>query len=357
MSPARRAPESFPSRPRLGEKERVTDDPKPPGEGGIPPIPRPRRSKRKRDRQRDWLRPAKTAPALASPAASKMLGIGALVIAAVGAAVWIAGRAPSVTEKVFLNPATVETGTSAESIAAAEREKGEKREFAEKLFGPEIWQVKDGTDFAEEPQWRHAIEVMANLDPKVIEENLQFSLNLHYEEVMQHPEAFRGQFVRMRGVIHHSFGAIKLDKPIAGRGDFFRGPIADPDDDSPIVFFDLLDRPPEFDEGYDGMELDAVFYRTVTYETKYGKLRSAPWLIGRTVSIIQKPKAEAKTWSSLGVMTAFLALVISIVYLVRRGGRPRTVSGVNPADFRGMFERKLGDERPKEPPSPSGGGD
>jgi hypothetical protein len=356
MSPRRGAPESLPSGPRLGEKDRVTDDPKPPGEGGIPPIPRPRRSKRKRDRQRDWLRPSKAPPALAGPAASRMLVIGALVLSAIGVAVWIAGRAPVVPEKVFLNPAKVEVGTSAEAIASTAKERDEKRAFAEKLFGPELWQVKDGTDFAEEPQWRRALEVMANLDEKFIEENLQFSLNLHYSEVMEHPEAFRGQFVRMRGVIHHTFGAVKLDQPVAGRVDVFRGPIADPDDESPIVFFDLLDRPPDFDEGYDGMELDAVFYRVVTYETKYGKLKSAPWLIGRTVSVIEKPKAEAKTWTSLGVMTAFLALVFSIVYLVRRGGRRRTVSGVNPADFRAMFERKLGDERPKDPPSPSGGG-
>ncbi len=355
MSPRHGAPESFPSAPRLGEKDRVTDDPKPPGEGGVPPMPRPRRSKRKRTRDRDWLAPARQTSAVSNPAIFRRL---MWVVMAFGAALaaWTFSRPQETSDPVFARPAKVETGTTAEAIASTEKARDEKRAFAEKLFGPELFEVKDRTDFAEEPAWRHALEVMANLDEKFIEENLQFSLNLHYAEVMENPEAYRGQFVRMRGVIHHSFGAVRLDQPVAGRVDVFRGPIADPDDESPIVFFDLLDRPPEFDEGYDGMELDAVFYRTVTYETKHGKLRSAPWLIGRTVSIIEKPKAEAKTWTSLGVMTAFLALVFGIVYLVRRGGRRRTVSGVSPADFRAMFERKLGDERPKDPPSPSGGG-
>ena len=290
---------------------------------------------------------------MANPKALRWVFI-LLCLCGVAAVVVARTRTPQAAEPAFSSPATIETGTTPAQIAAAQKDRDDKRSLAAELFGADLFKVRDWQDLQEEPQWRKAVEVMANLDPKFIEDHLAFSLNLHYDEVMKHPEAFRGQFVRMMGVVGRSFAAKRLEKPIAGRVDTYRGQISDPEDDSPMMFFDVLDRPAEFDKGYDGMQLDAMFYRTVEYETKYGKIRRAPWLIGRTVVVHNSPRNSPDPGIGLAVMTAFLALLFAIVYLVRRGRGRNTTAGVPQAGFRGMFERRLLDDRRTGPQPPPG---
>jgi hypothetical protein len=335
----------------------LTDDPQIPNQGGeIPSGPR-RKSRRSKSRGRDWLATTRHTPPLAQSSTYRnlmwaVIALGAIVIA------YVATRKPDEpSAPVFQKAPSAKTGTSPAAIEASQRDLDARRSVAEKLFGPEIWQVKDWEDFDEAPEYRRVVEAMANLDPKFIEDNLAFSLNLYFDDVKKDPSTYRGQFVRMRGIVHHSFGAKKLDKPIAGRIDVYRGLITDPgdDDELPVAFFDMLDRPPDFDKGYEAMELDAVFFRTVRYETKNGKIRSAPWLIARTITPIQRQKDGTTPVGGLAVMTAFLALSFAIVYLVRRGRPKSRAVPAAPAGFRSMFERKLSTERPREdPPSPPG---
>src|SRR5678815_4595041 len=93
-------------------------------------------------------------------------------------------------------PATQVPDEKAAAEAASDKQRLERHALIERLFGPEIWDVKDGADIQEEPQWRNAVEVMANLDPKYIEENGSFALNGHFDVLMKDPSAFRGRFVR-----------------------------------------------------------------------------------------------------------------------------------------------------------------
>ena len=336
---------------------RVSDDQKPPAGDGIPPVPRPRPSRRKKAQRRDWLRPAQAAPAIASP--RSLRGVFAVIVfAAVVVLAMFRFRSPEPAEVAFQTPSAVKVGTSAAAIAEAAKDRDEKRALAEKLFGPDLFKVKDWEDLAEEPQWRNAVEVMAGLDPKFIEEHLSFSLNLEFDEVMKHPSDFRGQFVRMRGVVSRkSYGAKKLDKPIAGHVDVFRGQVSDPDDDSPVVFFDVLDRPADFQPGYDGVQIDAMFYRAVTYQSRDGKFRKVPWIVGHTVIAKNATTTAPPTGVGAGAMTAFLAIGIAIVYLVRRGRPAKAPAGVRPAGFRDMFDRRINPKRREEPPPPTSRGE
>jgi hypothetical protein len=334
---------------------RVTDDPKPPAGDGLPPVPPPRRSrKKKRGERPDWLATSQPIPSIATSkgylrAAGALALVGFIVFAA------FQFRGKDGADPAYESPSAK---IGAEGTTAVAKSRDEQRAVAAELFGSELFDVKDWEDLAEEPQWRKALEVMASLDPKFIEDHLTVSLNNSMDDVLKNPSEYRGRFVRMRGVVSRkSWGAKKLEAPLAGRIDCYRGQVGDSDDDSPLVFFDVLDKPPAFDPGYDGVEIDAMFYRTVAYETRDGKIRKAPWIVGRTVAV--KNARASATSSGLGpaVMTAFLAICIGIVYLVRRGRPAKAPAGVRPAGFRDMFDRKISPNRREEPPPPPPAGD
>jgi hypothetical protein len=345
----------------------VTDDPTPASPRGEEPQIPPRRRARggRAPRHGALLRgaPSSTPAGFVLPTGALILIMGVVFALAVLGIVFpefFSHQAPGKQDVLFEREATAR-GRSAAEIGRADTE---AKAFAVSLFGPELWQVKDHGDFAEEPAWQRVVETMGKQDPKLVVDHLDFSLNLHYEEVMQDPAAFRGRFVRMRGLVAGNFMASKLDKPIAGRGDVFRGLIMDPEGNQP-VFFDLLDRPPPFRKMYDAVDVDGVFYRVVKYETKRGKIVEVPWIVARTVVKCQPDEESGGVSSSklaVGALAAFLALVIFIVYLVRRGSRQRMVPGtapvpgMSPAGFRRMFDAKLREERRPEPPPPPDSG-
>ena len=104
------------------------------------------------------------------------------------------------------------------------------------------------------------------------------------------------------------------------------------------------------------VDVDGLFYRTVRYETIIpGKFVEVPWIIARTVVVRNAEPKSTSTSTMVGAFVAFLALVGSIVYLVR-GSRPRKAAPkIGPAGFREMFDERLRDERTKEPPPPGAG--
>jgi hypothetical protein len=263
-----------------------------------------------------------------------------------------------------LAPRKVGEGDAALSKApvAVTGEGDEQRRFAENLFGPEFFQAENSTDFAEEPGWRKAVEVMANLEPAFIADHLDFSLNVHYDEVLKNPSAYRGRFVRMRGIVGREFRAQKLDTPIAGRRDVYRGRISDPDGDSARTFFDVLDAPATFDTQIEAVDVDGVFYRTVRYEAQpkpgqtVGEFVEVPWIVARTVVPRNRDAKTSPPVKIAGIFLAFLALLGSIVYLVR-GGRPRKAAPDGPpGSIRALMAERLRDVPRKEPPAPPGAG-
>jgi hypothetical protein len=328
---------------------RVTDEPGRPPSDLPPDLPRPAPRQRSKTRGRDWNRVSRVTGTAASPAVTKIIVRIAIGVALLGALVMVVQRTgiPLLKEPEVVRPAR-----NADDPVQAK----EWRDFATRHFGEEIHDVVDDRDFEPEPQWRKALEVTAGLDDAYIAKNVRFDLSRHFDEVMKDPAAFRGQFVHIRGVVWKSFRAYKLFQPIAGRGDFYRGHISDDDPDSPVVSFDLLDRPEGFEkDDYETVEMDAVFYRTAEYEAdpkpgeKKGPTRRAPWLIAKTFRVVQAPPhPTVSTAVGLGVIVAFLALFFAIVYLLRRGPAGKT-SGVPEAGFRNMFE-----QRRRQPPLTEG---
>lgn len=277
-----------------------------------------------------------------------------LVLLPVVIAYTLIRRAPIEEDLTFARQPLVRTGTVSGDAEGGDDVRAAERRKIEAVFGDTLSDVKDATDFDESPAWRAALEIMANQDPKFVTDNLKFSLNLHYDEVMKNPAAYRGQFVRMRGMAGH-FRAHKLDAPIAGRTDFYRGLIADPGDTERVIF-DLLDPPPPFRQMYEPVDVDAVLFRTVKYQSQGGNTVELPWIIGRTVAVKSTTQAGISLARAITAIVGFLALLFVIVYLFRRGKSPlgstrgRTTKN---AGFRDMFQRKLDEERRQGPPPPT----
>ena len=350
--------ESLPSRASLGENGcRMSNETTPPLPGGNPDRRRLRSRRRgDRPRDRDWMGAAKAAPPAMTPGMMRLLVFGIIGIGAIVAFGTLRKIPSADSERLFRSLPVPTIGTPA-ADAGWQAAVDEQRQLADSLFGPELRLAADSTDFAEEPGWRKAVEVMASLDPQFVVDHLDFSLNLHYDKVMANPSAYRGRFVRMRGIVGESFSAKKLDQPIAGRTDVYRGQISDPDGDSDRAFFDVLDPPPPFRKKFDAVDVDGVFYRTLRYETVNGKMVEVPWIIARTVVLRNSELKSTSTSTLVGAFVAFLALVGSIVYLVR-GSRPRKAAPkIGPAGFREMFDERLRAERTKEPPPPPGARD
>lgn len=330
------------------EREAVSEETRPPEENpsGSPP-PRGRRRKPARPAFAGAARgPVRTVPVPRMP----VLGIGLLLVfvGAVAAILsWISGKDPG---DLLHEP-------DAPAAAADDARSTKARAEAEALFGPEIWDAKDGTDILDEgPLFRKVVEVVGSMDPKEVADRVEFSMNLHYADLMAHPERYRGRFLRMRGIVPpNSFGATKLDVPLAGRIDVYRGGLSDPSDSEPVIFF-TLDRPEtEFREFWDGVQVDGVFLRVAEYQSRTGKMVKVPVLVARTVVLSESARSKVPVAVGLAVMTAFLAIVFGIVYLVNRGRSARPAAGM-PGSFRAMLERDLRDEqRRREPPPPAGG--
>jgi hypothetical protein len=356
----------------------VSDDPTPRPSDQPPRLPPDAGQKRKKPRQRGWRAappPAAVAPGL-PPRVTLLATSVAMIVLLFGVARYM-GAFEGKAERVFESTAKPKVGTSAAALAAIERELAEKRAFAETVFGPDIWTAKDDTEIAEEPEWASVLVTMSKQDPKFVVDHLDFSLNKDYDEVMKDPARYRGRFVRMRGLVASNFRAYKLKNPVEGHGDVFRGLIADTDGDHP-VFFDLLDRPPQFRtmaekppgtdivfSNADAVDVDGVLYRTVRYETRGdpnnpksnpSRWISVPWIIARTVVRCQPDEEKPSTVPYVVAgSAAFLALIGLIVYLVRRGRRQRASPGAYHAGFRTMFEQRLREERQRKPPADGDG--
>ena len=317
------------------------------------PLPRPGgRSPRKRSRR----------PAFAAPAAPQtqvlrgfgsdplLLGIFGLIGVTVLVVIGLNRKAPA-PDPVLTNPAIVRTGTSSAAMAADEAAHAAERARIEELFGRDFWDVRDKTDFDESPQWRKAVLTLAEMSPEAIAERLSFSLNVHYKEVMADPARFRGRFVRMRGVVATNFRAYKLNEMVGGRTDVYRGWVSDPDPDEPPVAFDVLDRPPRFamvDKVADIVDVDGVFFRTVQYQSRSGRMVEVPWILARTVSVYTQPATGPSTVQGLAVTISFLALLFGIVYLSRRNRQREAAAVRRPSSFR----QALAPPPANEPPAP-----
>ncbi len=220
-------------------------------------------------------------------------------------------------------------------------------------FEGALMDSQNGQDFAETPGYRKLLESLSDFTPEQVAERARIYLD--HASALREPDRWRGEFVRLRGLII-SMEAIRLRTPIRGAIDVFRGTITDANGEEGAVF-DVLERPPEFDYERDVVEVEGVFYRTVRFENKRGGFREAPWLIARNVRRLDTEKLERRGPSNplkvlvIGAALAYFGVrLITFVVQQKKQRAQRGSSGRS--SIRAMMERQRGpgDESPPKSP-------
>lgn len=209
-------------------------------------------------------------------------------------------------------------------------------------------------NYHETPGYRKLLEVLIRFSPEEITKRT--TLDFEWQQAMDDPDGWRGEFVRARGILINMW-AIKLKSPVMGRADVYRATLTD--GEHPF-FIDLTERPPDLDsDSRDVLEVEGVFYRTVEYEAQDGSRQLQPLLVVRN---LRKVTAGVETgwraWLSqhgLWVAAGMAILVFSGALLLssfRRQRRPPRGGPPTGATFQEMFDQKLRAEGKVPPPGP-----
>jgi len=188
---------------------------------------------------------------------------------------------------------------------------------------------------------------------------------LDHADALADPDAWRGEWVRVRGLIR-GLETVPLSRTDYGGNLVYRGLVVQEDsevvdnrriDRSTYVLFDLPEHPGDI-QGLANQAFDAegLFYRTATYVGRQGHTRTVPWVIVRNLRPVPTSHEDRYSWlNAYGPYIAGgVALLLAglLVYALRRRPRPRAPA--RPAtdeSIREMFERRLREEGSPPPPS------
>jgi len=229
-------------------------------------------------------------------------------------------------------------------LTPAEREAREVR--LSTLLEGSLADARNGQDFAETPGYRRLLQIVMSYPAD------QFASlatrPLDRDAALRDPDAWRGEFVTVRGVIWHRW-AERLSSPIFGAPDVYRLVLTD-GDGSAAVMVDLLADPPPVALHDDPVDVQGVFYRTVRFEERSGMVE-APYLVARTVTPVHEPRRSAtgllRDHGAAALVGTAIAIALArlLIYVFQRRSRRPGPRPESPAvDFHQMFENRLRDE-------------
>lgn len=246
------------------------------------------------------------------------------------------------------------TGTSAADAAAQgepvsiTREPEEVRKRLLTLLEGALLDTENGQDFVETSGYRRLLEKIQEYSPEEFAAKVTRSLD--YASAIQDPDAWRGEFVRVRGVIVN-LSAEKLATPMLGHADVFRGIVAQTEGSDGVVF-DVLEPPPiqQFDTRRDLVDVEGVFFRTVTYENRAGKQVRAPYLIARTLARLDPEslhRTERHPIFGLLIVVTGLVVAVCLGYVLMRGPRKRGGRSEDDPDPSKFIRERAGRRAPR----------
>ncbi len=261
------------------------------------------------------------------------------------------------------NPGTPPLPATAELTP---EQRAEREAYLATAFEGALRDQTDGTDLADTSGSRKLLEHVARYDPADF--TARTLRTLDYAAATADPEAWRGEFVRIYGILGEVWPE-KLVRPVLGRATVWRAQLLTGENFSEPNLVEFLDRPmPELTLGdlrLRAAEVEGVFYRTGTFQSEYenGKGErveatwTIPWVFVRNVRLIDEGQSPTRTILHEHPILAFavLAFVIfggrllfSWIHGRRRvQRRPQTALGI-----RALSERKLR-EKGIPPPPPS----
>ena len=226
---------------------------------------------------------------------------------------------------------------------------GDRQALVAGLFQGALLNAVDSEDFAETPSYRRLLYHVLSMPEADFSSRITGWLD--WADAMAHPAQWRGEFVRVRGVIA-SLKAIKLHGTDAGIEDVWRGFLFEPDGSEPVAF-DLVVTPPDLrvDTAVkDTLDIEGVFYRVVKYDAvgTDGKTvqREVPFLVARKLSKVQAaPPPQSPRVVLLEVLGVTVVSVVVALILSRRADRSRRAPPQ--AGIRQMFEARLRESGPR----------
>lgn len=223
------------------------------------------------------------------------------------------------------------------------------------VFEGALVDQENGADYVETPGSRKLLELVAGYRPEEVTERATRWLD--WRQALADPNALRGEFVRARGVLA-GYWPQRLERPIQGRKDVWRGAIVGDDPEVPDgVVFAILDRPDDLTEEnvHRGtVDLEGVFYRTLTYEAEDGRTRTAPYVIARNLRATYRGSDRAfwskeNTWFVLAISAFVILAARLLISWFRRTQRGRGLPPGNPT-IREMMDQRVAEMRRRGPP-------
>jgi hypothetical protein len=176
-------------------------------------------------------------------------------------------------------------------------------------------------DFRETPGYLRLLELVSHYGEQELRDQAQRELD--FSDALARPAAWRGEFVHVRGIVA-GLQAVRLTTPLIDQEDTYRAVITEADGSEGVVV-DFLVPPPELEVQRDAVDVDGVFFRTVSYENKQGAVIEAPYLIARSLRAYDPAAAPSSTEldliSKLLIGAAVAFVVVRILMSLRRQAR------------------------------------
>jgi hypothetical protein len=204
------------------------------------------------------------------------------------------------------------------------------------------------------PGYSRLLALMQRYTPEEIDQ--QARIDFDWQLVMRDPDAWRGEFMRVRGILEQ-LAAVKLDYPVPGHPDVWRAILTDGDTDHDHFWFvDMLDRPAGVGPG-DAVDTEGVLYRTGTFQSRSNLNSEAPMLIGRTLrripAVVETGFPAFLREHTLPIFGALAFLVFAVALLfsaVRQGRKHERRVPATASSFGDLFDKKLREQGKAPPP-------
>jgi hypothetical protein len=183
---------------------------------------------------------------------------------------------------------------------------------------------ENGTPFGESDGYRKLLQTLETMSAE--EAASHAAVRLDYKLAMQDPGRLRGEWVKVRGLLVQ-VDAERLDRPLGGAVDVWRGWLADTDGSEPVAF-DMLQRPTGIELQKDLVDVEGIFYRTVKYETKKDAAKEVPYILAQRVARVDEAALPrhgvADVWALVLIGLAVAFIVMRVVQIARQQKRGDT---------------------------------
>ncbi len=265
-------------------------------------VPRPRRP---------FLEPTPQVPFLKTREGRLIVGLGVLCLLCGIAAFVQYQRTQAAVERATAERLKAEAQAAAVPEVSPDERLAQKRAELLTSYEGAFADSANGDEFIETAGYAKLLELLAGMTPEAtIAKAADY---LDYPEVVAQPDLYRGEFLRVRGLVGGLY-AVKLERPVHDITDVWRGTVAQPNGDEAVVF-DFIGTPPDFESQRTVLEVDGLLYRMVSYESRTHEQRTSPYMLVRSIREIE---AASPTGSKSKVVAILMGLLAIGGYLLLR---------------------------------------